>query len=108
MDDLITPDWLAGNRADVVVLESTKYLPNENKDGHAAFLAAHWTRFLAGLAILALTQVTGLFALHALAVAGLVAQVRDVRAWAVAVPVLIFATVVTRARAAGHLHQHDD
>jgi len=73
-----------------------------------AFLAAHWTRFLAGLAILALTQVTGLFALHALAVAGLVAQVRDVRAWAVAVPVMIFATVVARAQAAGDRHHHDD
>ena len=41
MDDLITVDWLAGNMANVVILESTKYLPNENKDGHAAFLAAH-------------------------------------------------------------------
>ena len=41
MDDLVTPDWLAENLRDVVILESTKYLPNENKDGHAAFVAAH-------------------------------------------------------------------
>lgn len=66
----------------------------------AAFVAAGWTRFIAGLGILALTQVTGLIALHALAVSGLVAHVRDVRGWAVAGPVLIFATVVTRVRAA--------
>lgn len=66
----------------------------------AAFVAAGWTRFIAGLGILALTQVTGLIALHALAVSGMVAHVRDVRGWAVAGPVLIFATVVTRVRAA--------
>jgi exosortase/archaeosortase family protein len=66
----------------------------------AAFAAAGWTRFIAGLGILALTQVTGLLALHALAVAGMAAHVRDVRGWAVAGPVLIFATVVTRVRAA--------
>ena len=43
MDDLVTPDWLAAHLhdGDVIVLESTKYLPNEGKDGHAAYLAAH-------------------------------------------------------------------
>ena len=43
MDDLVTPDWLAANLHEpgLVVLEATKYLPNENKDGHAAYLAAH-------------------------------------------------------------------
>ncbi len=43
MDDLVTVDWLASqlDAPDLVVLESTKYLPNENKDGRAAFLAAH-------------------------------------------------------------------
>jgi thiosulfate/3-mercaptopyruvate sulfurtransferase len=43
MDDLISVEWLAGNigAPDLVVLESTKYLPNEGKDGKAAFLRAH-------------------------------------------------------------------
>ncbi len=43
MDDLVTAEWLAANLGapDLVVLESTKYLPNENKDGKAAFLHAH-------------------------------------------------------------------
>jgi exosortase/archaeosortase family protein len=66
----------------------------------ATFLAARWTRFAAGLVILVLSQVAGLFALHVLAVAGLAAHVRDVRAYAVAVPVVIFAAVVSSARAA--------
>ena len=65
----------------------------------AAFLAARWPRFMTGLGLLALTQVAGLLALHALTVAGFAAQVRDVRAWAVAGPVVIFATVVNRVRA---------
>lgn len=43
MDDLVTPDWLAANLGSpgVVVFESTKYLPNEGKDGRQAYLAAH-------------------------------------------------------------------
>ncbi len=43
MDDLVTADWLAAHRQDanLVLFESTKYLPHEGKDGHAAFLAAH-------------------------------------------------------------------
>jgi thiosulfate/3-mercaptopyruvate sulfurtransferase len=43
MDILVTADWLQQNLGapDLVLLESTKYLPNENKDGRAAFLAAH-------------------------------------------------------------------
>jgi len=65
----------------------------------AAFVAVGWTRFLAGLAILALTQTAGLLALQALAShSGLTAHVRDVRGWAVAGPVLIFAAVVHVAR----------
>jgi exosortase/archaeosortase family protein len=65
----------------------------------AAFVAVGWKRFLAGLAILGLTQTAGLLALHALAShSGLTAHVRDVRGWAVAGPVLIFAAVVTVAR----------
>ena len=66
----------------------------------AAFVAVGWRRFLAGLAVLGLTQTAGLLALHALAShAGLTAHVRDVRGWAVAGPVLIFAAVVNIARA---------
>ena len=65
----------------------------------AAFIAVGWRRFLAGLAVLGLTQTAGLLALHALAShAGLTAHVRDVRGWAVAGPVLIFAAVVNVAR----------
>ncbi len=64
----------------------------------AAFFATRWPRLVTGLGLLALSQVAGLLALHALNVAGFAAQVRDVRAWAVAGPVLIFATMVNRAR----------
>jgi exosortase/archaeosortase family protein len=65
----------------------------------AAFVAAGWRRFLGGFAILGLTQTAGLLALHALAAhSGLTAHVRDVRGWAVAGPVLIFAAMVNVAR----------
>ena len=65
----------------------------------AAFVAVGWTRFLAGLAVLGLTQTAGLLVLHALALhPALTAHVRDVRGWAVAGPVLIFAAVVNVAR----------
>jgi hypothetical protein len=65
----------------------------------AAFVAVGWKRFLAGLAILALTQTAGLLALQALAThGGLTAHVRDVRAWAIVGPVLIFAAVIHVAR----------
>jgi exosortase/archaeosortase family protein len=66
----------------------------------AAFVAGGWRGFLAGLAVLGLTQTAGLLALHALAShSGLTAHVRDVRGWAVAGPVLIFVAVVNVARA---------
>ena len=66
----------------------------------AAFAAVGWRGLLAGLAVLGLTQTAGLLALHALAShAGLTAHVRDVRGWAVAGPVLIFAAVLNVARA---------
>lgn len=64
----------------------------------AAQHAARWTRFMTGLGMLMVTQIGGLLALQALDASGIALQVRDVRAWAVAGPVLIFATVVTRAR----------
>jgi thiosulfate/3-mercaptopyruvate sulfurtransferase len=43
MGPLVTTDWLAGElgKPDLVVFDATKYLPNENKDGHAEFLRAH-------------------------------------------------------------------
>ena len=52
-------------------------------------------RFASGLSQ---AQFAGLLALHALAGIGYAAQVRDIRAWAVAAPVLVFMTVVSRAR----------
>ncbi len=56
----------------------------------AAFVALGWRRFLAGLAVLGVTQTAGLLALHALTShSGLTAHVRDVRGWAVAGPLLI-------------------
>ena len=66
----------------------------------AAFIAVGWTRFLAGLALLGLTQTAGLVMLQILAThSGLTAHVRDVRGWAIAGPVLIFVAVVNLARA---------
>ena len=65
----------------------------------AAFVALGWPRFLAGLAVLGLTQTAGLLALQALgSQTGLAAHVRDVRGWAVAGPVVIFVAVVNLAR----------
>jgi exosortase/archaeosortase family protein len=64
----------------------------------AAFAAVGWQRFIAGLAVLGLTQTASLLALHALtSYAGLTAHVRDVRGWAIAGPVLIFAAVINIA-----------
>ncbi len=66
---------------------------------HGLLVAAGWKRFLTGFVLLQLTQTAGLLALHALAShSGLTAHVRDVRGWAVAGPVLIFAAVVNVAR----------
>jgi thiosulfate/3-mercaptopyruvate sulfurtransferase len=43
MESLVTTGWLAEElgKPDIVVFDATKYLPNEPKDGHAEFLAAH-------------------------------------------------------------------
>ncbi len=43
MGPLVTTDWLAGElgKADLIVFDATKYLPNENRDGKAEFLTAH-------------------------------------------------------------------
>ena len=65
----------------------------------AAFVAVGWKRFAAGFAVLGLTQAAGMLALHALAAhAQLAPHVRDIRGWAVAGPVVIFAAVVSGAR----------
>ncbi len=59
--------------------------------GRGGFAAVGWRRFVAGLAVLGLTQSAGLLALQTLAIhAGVTAHVRDVRGWAVAGPVLDF------------------
>lgn len=61
----------------------------------AAFTAAGWKRFAAGLTILAATQIAGLLMLHAATThLDLTAHVRDVRGWAVAGPLLVIALVV--------------
>ncbi len=43
MDELVSVEWLAANLGSpgLVVLESTKYLPDQRKDGRQAFLTAH-------------------------------------------------------------------
>jgi thiosulfate/3-mercaptopyruvate sulfurtransferase len=43
MGPLVTTDWLASElgKPDLIVFDATKYLPNEDKDGHAEFLRAH-------------------------------------------------------------------
>jgi hypothetical protein len=65
----------------------------------AAFAVVGWRRFAAGLAVLGLTQSAGLLVLQTLAIhAGVSAHARDIRGWAVAAPVLIFAAVVTSVR----------
>jgi exosortase/archaeosortase family protein len=68
----------------------------------AAFMgyrAAGWRRFLAGLAVLEVTQVAGLLALQTIAAHSHIAvHVRDIRGWAVAGPFVIVAAVVNVAR----------
>jgi exosortase/archaeosortase family protein len=66
----------------------------------AASVTAGWGRFFTGLGILGVTQAAGLFALGALATEfDVTPHVRDVRGWAVAGPVLVFAAVIHGARA---------
>jgi exosortase/archaeosortase family protein len=65
----------------------------------AAFMAVGWVRFVGGLAVLGVTQAAGLAVLQGLAAhPGLTAPVPQVRGWAVAGPLLIFAAVVHAAR----------
>src|SRR5215469_2772537 len=48
MGPLVSTDWLSAElgKPDLAAFDATKYLPNENKDGHAAFLQAHIPRAL--------------------------------------------------------------
>lgn len=43
MGPLVSTEWLAAElgKPDFVIFDATKYLPNENKDGHAEFVRAH-------------------------------------------------------------------
>ena len=43
MGPLVSTDWLAAEigKSDLMVFDATKYLPNENRDGHSEFLACH-------------------------------------------------------------------
>jgi exosortase/archaeosortase family protein len=52
--------------------------------------ATGWTRRMAGLGALVLTQLAFLFVLQSLNTAGIAPAVRDIRAWAVVGPLLIF------------------
>jgi len=65
----------------------------------AAFATAGWRRLLAGIAVLELTQTAGLLAMNAIAgSSGMTVQVRDVRGWAIAGPLVIVALVANFAR----------
>jgi len=66
----------------------------------AAWTGAGWTRAIAGAAILAFMVPASTLVLRALAEhAGVAPHVRDIRAWAIAGPVLIFAAVMSHAPA---------
>ena len=65
----------------------------------AAYVDVGWKRVAVGLAALIGAQVAVLFALNAiLNNSGMTMAVRDVRAWALAGPVLVFAAVVSLGR----------
>jgi hypothetical protein len=65
----------------------------------AAGVQDDWKRLTAGLALLAVSQLIGGFALDAITSHnGMTMAVRDVRGWALAAPVLVFAAVVSLGR----------
>jgi exosortase/archaeosortase family protein len=67
----------------------------------AAFAVITWRPFVTGLAVLAVSQVAVLAALHlAVRHAGFMPHVRDVRAWALAAPLLVIAAMVAHERPA--------
>jgi hypothetical protein len=100
--------WMVSTRASLLLADpqgAVAFLPAFQVGLYLALWVStvvdtRWTRLTAGLAGLAVTQVAGLLALHALSVAGVVAQVPYIRAWAVAGPAVIFAVVVARGRPA--------
>jgi exosortase/archaeosortase family protein len=59
----------------------------------AMFSYSNWKLLLAGLAVLTVTQVMGIFVIQAITESGSSLAVRDVRAWAVVAPVLIVAVI---------------
>jgi hypothetical protein len=64
-----------------------------------AFVVLSWRFFAGGLALLALSQIAGFAALHIVAGhGGFTPYVRDVRAWALAGPLLLLAAMVTYER----------
>jgi exosortase/archaeosortase family protein len=66
----------------------------------AAFTAVGWRRFLIGFAVLELTQMAGLLALHAVTThSGFTLHVPEVRGWAVAGPLLVVAAMVNLTHA---------
>lgn len=65
----------------------------------AAFVVFKWRPFVTGLALLGLSQIAVFAALHVLVRhAGLMPHVRDVRAWALAGPLLVVAAMVANDR----------
>lgn len=61
----------------------------------AACMGLGWTRFAGGLALLGLTQMTGLAALQVLSgYSGFAPHVRDLRAWAIVAPLVIVGAMV--------------
>ena len=63
-----------------------------------AYVSVGWRRCLGGLAVLGVTQVTGLLALHVLAShAGVTARVSDIRGWAIVAPLLVVTMMVNVA-----------
>lgn len=62
--------------------------------------APAWRRFAAGVSALALLQVAAFTALHGLSIyTDLAPQIRDVRAWAIAAPVVVMLGVISHDRA---------
>jgi hypothetical protein len=61
----------------------------------AVLVVARWQRCATGLAVLGLSQIAAFAALHfVVRQAGLTPHVRDVRAWALAGPLLVIAAIV--------------
>ena len=65
----------------------------------AAFVVLNWRPFVTGLALLGLSQIAVFAALHfVVRHAGLTPEVRDIRAWTLAGPLLVVMAMVTYER----------